>query len=400
MASMATSIAQEEADLMILPPLASSRSSDLRNPRELREQITAYVSQLSKRQKIFGLSIGTVVGFAFLLFIIFHKRFFAWLGPLCESWSEMRGGAFLLFLLISVTAFPPIIGYTTLVTLSGIIFGFWYGWFIAALATVIASYVCFVVCRIYFIEFAERLAENNQSFEALSFTLHSDGLRLLWMIRMSPLPFSFSNAALSTIPTISTQSFFVATALSTPKLFIHVFIGSRLRSLGDESLDFAGQLVNYLSIGIGALFGATTGWLIYQKMSERARILQQRAFEQQELHDEPLRAPSAVRNFNLNSFDEPRLSGRTTTSNYRDEASVRDSEDDEEEDNDFGRNFVRTEQDGKKSSAHDHDHDHENENDKSSTKSLIDVTTDSGANNTTVAESTNRLTESHNNLID
>lgn len=55
-------------------------------------------------------------------------------------------------------------------------------------------------------------------------TLDSDGLKLLWMIRMSPLPFSFSNAALSTIHTISPKNFAIATALSTPKVCLFGFV--------------------------------------------------------------------------------------------------------------------------------------------------------------------------------
>ncbi|KAK9388982.1 hypothetical protein V1515DRAFT_614477 [Lipomyces mesembrius] len=323
-------LAQEEADLLILPPPVSTRSPDFRNLSLLRQRIREYVATIPVRQKIFGGALLVLLGTLALLLLIFHRRIFGFITPICESWSNMRGGVFLLFLLIFVTSFPPVIGYTSAVTIAGMVYGVWEGWFIAAVATAIASYGCFVGCRVFFADFAHELAMNNRNFEALSFTLEHDGLKLLWMIRMSPLPFSFSNAALSTIHTISPRNFFIATVLATPKLFIPVFIGSRLRYLGDEDADVGTKIANLFGIAIGASVAAMTGWIIYHRTTERARYLRAQLELQQELRDEPLRAPSASAaplSSDLNhELDLARLANET----YRD-APENDNDDSDDE---------------------------------------------------------------------
>lgn len=65
-----------------------------------------------------------------------------------------------------------------------------------------------------------RLVANDKRYEALSLVLKHDGLKLLVMIRLCPLPYSISNGAISTFPTVQPLMFAAATAAATPsKLF-------------------------------------------------------------------------------------------------------------------------------------------------------------------------------------
>ena len=115
------------------------------------------------------------------------------------------------------------------------------------------------------------------------------------MIRLCPLPYSFSNGAMSTFQSVSPAAFALATAIATPKLLIHVFIGSRLRELaGSDSyrMSTGTKIINYASIIAGMALGLFTGWLVYTKTQARARQLE--AEEQDRLEDgRPL---SAYRN--------------------------------------------------------------------------------------------------------
>jgi hypothetical protein len=97
------------------------------------------------------------------------------------------------------------------------------------------------------------------------------------MIRLCPLPFSISNGALSTIPTISWQTFMLATACVTPKLLLHVWIGSQLADLaerGDE-MDTKTKVISYCGIAIGAIAGLLTTWLIYAQTQKRLMDIEQ-----------------------------------------------------------------------------------------------------------------------------
>ena len=63
--------------------------------------------------------------------------------------------------------------------------------------------------------------------------------------------------------------FAIATAAATPKLLIAVFIGSRLAVIArggeGEKMDAGTKAINWASIIIGTILGATTGWLIYKR---------------------------------------------------------------------------------------------------------------------------------------
>ena len=167
------------------------------------------------------------------------------------------------------------IGYSTCVTIAGFVFGM-KGWFIIASATVVGSTLAFVVSRTLLKRFVGRLTAKNKQFAALSLVLKHDGLKLLIMIRLCPLPFSLSNGAISTIPTVTWMNFAIATACASPKLLLHIFVGSRLGDLAEngDKMDTKTKIVSYVSIVIGIILGTLTGYLVYIRTRARARQLE------------------------------------------------------------------------------------------------------------------------------
>lgn len=198
------------------------------------------------------------------------------LAPIAEKWRDIRGGWCILWALIFISAFPPLIGYSTAITIAGFVYGFPNGWFVASTATVCGSLASFVASKTVLSTYVHRLVGKDKRFEALALTLKHDGLKILCMIRLCPLPYSLSNAALSTFPTVHPLSFALATAIASPKLLIHVFIGSRLASLAENGghMDASTKAVNYASIIIGSIIGAAVGYIIYQRTIARAKELE------------------------------------------------------------------------------------------------------------------------------
>jgi hypothetical protein len=121
-----------------------------------------------------------------------------------------------------------------------------------------------------------RLIANDKRFAALALTLKHDGLKLLVMIRMCPLPYSLSNGAVATFPTVHWASYALATAIVSPKLMLHIFIGSQLEKIAESGgkMDAKTKAISYLSIAIGAIAGVVTGWFMYKKTKERAAQLE------------------------------------------------------------------------------------------------------------------------------
>lgn len=172
-------------------------------------------------------------------------------------------------------SFPPMIGYSTCVTIAGFVFGM-KGWLIVSTATVVGSTSAFIVSRGVLRSFVSRLAERNKQFAALSLVLKHDGLKLLIMIRLCPLPYSLSNGAISTIPTVTWQNFAIATAIASPRLLLGVFVGSRLGDLAEngDKMDTKTKIVSYVSIIIGVCAGIGTGYWVYARTKARSQQLE------------------------------------------------------------------------------------------------------------------------------
>ncbi|KAI9720414.1 MAG: hypothetical protein M1812_002920 [Candelaria pacifica] len=261
------------------------REKMMHNAEQLQRRMVKTVKKMSLLQRILA-GIALVVALVLtILFLVFNQEIFAWLAPVAEKWKKVRGGWTILWILTFLTAFPPVIGYSTCITIAGFVYGF-NGWFIAASATVAGSLCSLLASRTILSRFVQRLVAEDQRFSALSLTIKHDGLKLLVLIRLCPLPYSISNGAMSTLPTVSPLNYALATAIITPKLLIHIFIGTRLAALAKSGgkMDTSTKLVNYASIAFSAILGAVTAWFIYQRTMARA----------QELEDEERANPSAT----------------------------------------------------------------------------------------------------------
>lgn len=187
----------------------------------------------------------------------------------------MPSGWLILWIMTFFVSFPPMIGYSTCVTIGGFVFGM-KGWLILASATILGSTVSFLVSRTVLKQFVSRMTEKNQKFSALALVLKHDGIQLLIMIRLCPLPYSFSNGAISTIPTVTWRNFMLATAIASPKLLLHVFVGRQLGIIAEsgDKMSFGTKVVSYTTMLIGIGLGIGTGYLIYSRTAARAAVLE------------------------------------------------------------------------------------------------------------------------------
>lgn len=140
-------------------------------------------------------------------------------------------------------------------------------WLLYASGTVLGSICSFIVSRTVLSKFVNRLMERDKRFAALALTLKYDGLKLLCMIRLCPLPYSICNGGVSTFPTVHPLMYGLATVLISPKLLVPTFIGSRLRLLSEknEEMSFGSKAVNIGSIVLTVAIGVFTGWYIYKR---------------------------------------------------------------------------------------------------------------------------------------
>ena len=233
----------------------------------------------------------------FILFLVFNEKIFSALQPFAEKWKDTSGGWIILWIVTFITAFPPMIGYSTCGTTAGFVYGAWEGWLILATATIAGSTCSFIVSRTVLRSYVEKMVAHDKRFAALTLTLKQDGLKLLCMIRLCPLPYSLSNGAMSTFPTVQAQTYALATAIITPKLLIHTFIGSRLAIIAKKGGEMSGgaKAINYISIAVGAIVGMSVGVYIYRKTMSRAAELEEE--EANAVHDSARRTGAPPKQF-------------------------------------------------------------------------------------------------------
>lgn len=106
-----------------------SRGADFRdqlldNAEKIQRQVYKTIRRLTPLQR--GLLAVALVTAAILgiLFLVFNETIFGWLEPYAEKWKDLRGGWLIIWAFTFVTAFPPIIGYSTCVTTAGFVYGF------------------------------------------------------------------------------------------------------------------------------------------------------------------------------------------------------------------------------------------------------------------------------------
>ena len=255
---------------------SSTRDNLINKAERLNRRVLATVEKMTMLQRILAVVGILTLATLGILFLVFNEKIFGALEPLAAKWKDTTGGWTILWAITFVAAFPPMIGYSTCATTAGFVYGIWEGWLILATATVVGSTCSFVASRTVLRKYVERWIAGDKRFAALTLILKHDGLKLLCMIRLCPLPYSLSNGAMSTFPTVHPGMYALATTMITPKLFIHVFIGSRLAAIAKsgEEMSAGDRAVNYAGIAIGAVVGAGTGWYIYRQTMARAAELE------------------------------------------------------------------------------------------------------------------------------
>ncbi|KAF2756777.1 hypothetical protein EJ05DRAFT_77334 [Pseudovirgaria hyperparasitica] len=248
----------------------------LQNAEKIQRRGLKQWNKLTPLQKVLASVAGVIAVVLGILFLVYNESIFRWMKPYAKKWNDITAGWLILWFLIIIVSFPPMIGYSTLLTISGFVYGFPNGWYIAASATVVGSTIAFIASRSVLKKYVDRFVAHDKRFNALALTLKHDGLKLLVMIRLCPLPYSISNGAIATFPTVHWAFFALATACVTPKLLIHVYVGSQLSRIADEGEEMDGKTkaISYLSILIGLVAGIATGYFMYKKTQARAKELE------------------------------------------------------------------------------------------------------------------------------
>ena len=95
----------------------------MKNADKLQRKIHATVKRMSWWQRVTSAILLGVLGVLGILFLVFNERIFGALVPVAAKWRSLRVGWLIAWAFTFICAFPPIIGYSTSVTVAGFVYG-------------------------------------------------------------------------------------------------------------------------------------------------------------------------------------------------------------------------------------------------------------------------------------
>lgn len=108
--------------------VAGFRDRTINQAERLWRQLSKTVEKMTPVQLVLLTVVGIVTIVLAILFLVFSENIFKMLKPAADSWQKLKGGWLILWMMTFVTAFPPVIGYSTCLTLTGFVYGFPWGY--------------------------------------------------------------------------------------------------------------------------------------------------------------------------------------------------------------------------------------------------------------------------------
>lgn len=152
------------------------------------------MSTYEKWKRLSGpMALFVVIGLIFLIWGRGHFfQLLEWLEklPLCYS--------LLVFItLFTIVSFPFGFGYIVLNMMAGYLYGFFRGQLIVMLAVSVGISVSFMLCRLWFKDYARSVVTSNALQAVLKVLEGPQGFKVIFLTRFTPIPFGFQNVLFS-----------------------------------------------------------------------------------------------------------------------------------------------------------------------------------------------------------
>lgn len=238
---------------------------------DLQYQFSLWFRSQSRAKRMAYIIAAITMSLWAVLMVIYRNTILEKFVELAATIENSSSGKTILWLLVFFVSFPPLIGFATLCTLTGMVYGLTFnGWFSLASGSILGSTAAFILFKYLLSDKARLLAEKSKAFSAVAAVVGQDDSKLLvlCLIRLCPLPYSLTNGGLASVPELSVTYFFLASLLTSPKLLINIYVGYKLKDLG-ETKSTTTKIIDFLSILLAGIASSTTAWLVYYKTKQR-----------------------------------------------------------------------------------------------------------------------------------
>jgi uncharacterized membrane protein YdjX (TVP38/TMEM64 family) len=180
----------------------------------------------------------------------------------------------LLALIICVLSIPipPLSGFTASVYMSGYAYGFPQGVMPATLGAFFGALLAYGFVQKVRIVCHFKVSDSLKlKFGAVSRAIGQGGLKMVLLIRFSPLPWQITNLLLALCEKVNFRTYALAAFISSFKINADVWFGSQLASLYDQNSSPEALKLNQLMTIAGIIITTMITLLIYKSTKQRIK---------------------------------------------------------------------------------------------------------------------------------
>lgn len=142
----------------------------------------------------------------------------------------------------------------------------------------LGSAVCFGVIRyLNFGRTIQSTLQRKELYMAVQEAIQDGGFGMLMLIRLSPIPWQFTNAILSLLPTLPPQTYLMSSFLACWKVCLEVWFGSQFASLSDPNLPAAAHRLTLVTMATSVVIFIIVAVWLHRLTMQKVRAARQQA---------------------------------------------------------------------------------------------------------------------------
>ncbi|KAI8381459.1 snare associated Golgi protein-domain-containing protein [Radiomyces spectabilis] len=226
------------------------------------------------RSRLVGAAAAVVVCSFLFIFCVYRAQLIEFVQDGASTLRENSYSRFGFALLITLMSIPPMLGFTLTTTSCGFIYGFPDGIPIAVGGAFVGALCCYGLFRYGdFARFLRLSPSKQEKYQTIQEALSQGGISMILLIRMSPIPWQFSNLLVCFVSSITFTQYAVTTFIASFKICLDVWLGSQFANLSDPNLPPSARRVALVTmVASMAFLGVVAVWLYRLTMAKAQKI--------------------------------------------------------------------------------------------------------------------------------
>ncbi|KAF9328038.1 Tlg2-vesicle protein, partial [Podila minutissima] len=229
------------------------------------------IARTTTGQRIIFVALCIILIASIVVVFLFERQIFEMLAPAVNYVRASDYGMVVIGALVFATCIFPMFGYGVVTMIAGFCFGFPKGLY-----------------RLGFSGYIRRKFQDDVEYQELTKAVDKDGFYILFLIRLSSFPFALLNAIFGAMTNVPYWKFIVATILSTPRLFLPIYIGNNISNLADPAIKGTDRTLKWIGNIAGLIIALAVGYYIYRHATHRIQRINAQYAEEEAVNNHRL----------------------------------------------------------------------------------------------------------------